>query len=263
MRGQPVKLPKDAARARRVWVEIGRPDFELAEHVFQQVVRNFRADLNYRAGRNGRGAAPVVPWDFEHASERNTGELAVAGAPAQGWIYELELRETADGTALWALTEWFEPARGYVKTGRYRWASVHVVSTIDTATGERIGATLTSVALTNRPGIKGLAPATVAARPQAETGFEYGRRLVPMKVDASAAPGRTSVEKAVSALCAQSTAFASLPRRQQVERAKVALSLGTVRVGEQQDFEPGGTVAESFPPAGLETFTRKDGDSDP
>ncbi len=146
----------------------GRQPFSFTRQVFDQLVRNFRLHPSYRLGPDERGEVGIVPWDFNHASERDptAGDLPVLGAPAVGWTSDLDVRTGADGKAeLWAYTTFLEPARSYIKAGQYKWASVAVAfEAIDPLTGENIGAVLTSIALTNQPFIEGMQELIAAGR---------------------------------------------------------------------------------------------------
>lgn len=174
-----LNIPADSDPAKPVWVQVaaegkfdgykgGEVSFTFDERVFQQIVRNFRRHPSYQAGSEGYGSADVIAWDFHHASESDPteGSIPYAGAPAQGWVQDLEVRFDEAGKAqLWALTRWLEPARTYIQTERYRWASVSVVfDAVDPKSGENIGAVLTSVALTNSPFIEGMTPLAATKR---------------------------------------------------------------------------------------------------
>ncbi len=111
--------------------------FGFSRATFEQIIANFCADPRYK--RRGtaapRAAAPeqiesgifdVIQWDFHHAAEMPAPELAVAGAPAQGWVLELAIGDYEGKCALLALTRWLEPARGYIRGGRYKFCSVSV-----------------------------------------------------------------------------------------------------------------------------------------
>lgn len=161
----------DAADDAPVWVQVAEEGefrgyaggaFAFNTAVFNELVANFRRHPSYKAGADGVGVADVVPWDFHHASEHaaTDGTIPVQGAPAQGWVQELQVRMGADGMAeLWALTRWLEPARSYIKAGQYKWASVTVVfNAVDPKSGVNVGSLLTSIALTNQPFIEGMAP---------------------------------------------------------------------------------------------------------
>lgn len=138
----------------------GTMPFSLTRQMFEQMVSNFRSNPSYAVGGDGVGNTRVVPWDFHHASEMDptTGVIPATGVPAQGWAYELEIRFSENGKSqLWALTEFLEPARSYIRDGRYLWASISVdPDAIDDATGSKIGALLTSIAITNQPVVKGM-----------------------------------------------------------------------------------------------------------
>lgn len=154
-----------------VWVQItsegdykGYPGgrFKFDRATFETILINFHNHPSYD------GAQGVIPWDFHHASEfsPSDGTIPVSGAPAQGWISELEIREGNDGKAqLWARTNWLEPARGYIKAGRYKWASVVVdFGARDPETNEKLGAQLISVAITNNPFVEGMQPLVAASK---------------------------------------------------------------------------------------------------
>lgn len=120
--------------------------FELNAEVFGDIVRNFKAQSNRR-----------IPIDFEHASESDatSGSIPFHGAPAQGWILDLEVR---DGN-LWGLVEWLEPARTYVREDKYKFFSPAIrFGSRDRVTGKPIGARLSSGALTNNPFLDGMKP---------------------------------------------------------------------------------------------------------
>jgi len=132
---------------------LGHPagPFDLTPEVFDELVRNFREVDGSR-----------VPIDFEHASEadESSGNIPVTGAPAQGWVTDLQNRG-ADG--LWGLCGFLEPALSYIREGRYRSFSPAIrFGAKHPETGKPIGARLTSVALVTRPFLRGLQP--LAAR---------------------------------------------------------------------------------------------------
>jgi hypothetical protein len=166
-----LRLADTTVVSERVWVQVaaegtfngyagGEHPFVFDKATFDKLVTNFRAHPSFKAGADGFGASDVVAWDFHHASEMRAteGTLPVTGAPAQGWIHDLAVRESESGaTELWALTKWLEPAKQYVKDQRYQWASVSVVfDAIDPRSGANVGPVLTSVALTNTPFIEGM-----------------------------------------------------------------------------------------------------------
>jgi hypothetical protein len=155
----------DTDAPRLVWNQVAKGgtykghssgDFTFDKGAFDEMVANFRAHPKYTAGP---GKSRVIPADFHHASEGPAKNVAVAGAPAQGWIYELETRTDASGAAtLWAQFEWLEPAAGYIRDGKYDGLSVAVwPDAVDPVSGARIGWYMSSVALTNDPFIQGMA----------------------------------------------------------------------------------------------------------
>jgi len=138
-----------------------KESFEITAANFETMIANLHAHPSYVAGENGQpGTADVIPWDFSHASEQpaTSGSIPYVGAPAAAWTSDLEIRTGENGVAqLWAYTRWLDPAAEYVKEGRYRWASLSVAwNPLNPVTGEEMGDTITSIALTNQPFIEGM-----------------------------------------------------------------------------------------------------------
>lgn len=150
----------------------GEKPFAFTRDDFAQMVANLRAHPSYSAGSDGVGCVDVIPWDFGHASERDPAEgaLPIAGAPAQAWTREFEIRVGTDGKAqLWALTRYLETAKGYVKNGQYKWASVAVTfNAIDPLSANDVGCVVTSIAFTNTPFIEGMEQLAANRRVAAE-----------------------------------------------------------------------------------------------
>lgn len=151
----------------------GLKPFAFKRADLEQMVANIKSHPAYAVDANGVATGRVIPWDFNHASEANptTGDLPITGAPSQGWTMDMEVRNGADGKAeLWALTQFLEPARTYVKAGQYLWASVSVAfNAINAETAQNMGALVTSIALTNQPVVEGMAQlvASKSGRPGA------------------------------------------------------------------------------------------------
>lgn len=123
--------------------------FEFTPAVFEQIARNFKATKNRH-----------VPVDFEHATELATPSVMQGGAPATGWICELDNRGQG---GLWGFVQWLEPGLTYIREGRYKYFSPAVIfDAIDPVSGADIGPVLVSGALTNRPFLDGMQP--LAAR---------------------------------------------------------------------------------------------------
>lgn len=170
--GPPVRLDADVSGDEAPkWIQVayagawkghmGGP-FEFTRETFESFVRNFRAHPSYKAGADGVGSAPVLAFDFGHASEMpaSSGDIPTIGTPAQAWTLDLDIREGADGKVeLWALTQYLEPARTYVREGKYKWTSVSAwFDATDPVSGEDIGPCLTSIAFTNNPFLQGMVP---------------------------------------------------------------------------------------------------------
>ncbi len=179
--GAGVRLLADAVAAAQektpVWIQAaveGRwlghpmnPVVEFTRATFEKVIENFRADPSYSKGADGYGSEPVVPMDYEHASEMNptSGTIPTQGAAAPGWLLDLEIRDGADGKAqLWALAQLGDTLREQIKAGEYRWTSVAIwPKAKDSVTGKDIGPKLTSLAATNHPFIRGMEPMVAAS----------------------------------------------------------------------------------------------------
>lgn len=156
--------PVEAGPPKLVWNQLnklgafrGHPagPFEITEQINGEIERNFRATQNKK-----------IPIDFEHASEQapTEGSIPTEGAPAQGWIHDLQNRGKA---GLWGLVEWLEPARSYIKQGKYKFFSPAIrFGSKDRVTGQPIGARMTSGALTNNPFLDGLMPVAASDRSQ-------------------------------------------------------------------------------------------------
>jgi hypothetical protein len=145
----------------------GQGEFALTPEVMQQLVDNLHASPKFKLGEvtvDGQtsqlGCKRVVQYDYEHASEMAPweGTIPEKGAPAIGWVWDLELRKDADGRLqLWALSWLGDQIRGQIAKGEYDSVSIawnpngkHWV------TGEPIGAVLTSIAFTNHPFLQDL-----------------------------------------------------------------------------------------------------------
>lgn len=137
----------------------GTQPFAFTRKDLDDMVANLKTHPSYKL-EGGQPTGRVIPWDFNHASEyeATSGDLPLSGAPAQGWTLDMEVRNGADGKAeLWALTQFLEPAKTYVKTGAYQWASVAVAfNAVHPETARNVGALVTSIALTNTPFVEGM-----------------------------------------------------------------------------------------------------------
>lgn len=150
--------------------------FNMTPTVLEAFVRNFRAHPQYKAGGlqlgGGQtytgGIAPVLQFDYEHASECPPweGSIPKDGAPACAWALELELRKRPDGkVALWAFAELLDDLRKQIKARTQRWVSIaFTLSGVHWITGEEIGPMLTSIAITNHPFMLDLEPIAASRR---------------------------------------------------------------------------------------------------
>lgn len=112
-------------------------------HRFSITMDDLKSMLtNFRSRGNGK-----VQGDYEHASEQPRVAQGKP-VPASGWVENLELI----GSTLYADMDWTDTARKMIESKEYRfvspaidWEHKHKKS------GESMGATLTSLALTNHP----------------------------------------------------------------------------------------------------------------
>lgn len=163
IQGEPVEISladsAPGAKSAGKWSEIARTGafkghvsgpFEITPQTLNDIVRNFKATEN-----------KSIICDFEHFAESTDPSIAVTGAPAQGWITDLRI----EGDRLLGLIEWLEPARTYIREGKYKFVSPAIrFGSRDRVTGQPIGARLSSLALVGQPFLDGLRP--VAAKDQ-------------------------------------------------------------------------------------------------
>lgn len=163
--GEGIELADGAANENApVWNQLakigqwaGHPSgpFNITSKEIGEIVRNFKATTNQK-----------IPIDFEHASESDPteGTIPTHGAPAQGWIIDLQDRGN-DG--LWGLVEWLPKAREYVRSKQYRFFSPAIrFNSRDRVTRADIGARMTSGALTNNPFLDGMAEMAASDKEQ-------------------------------------------------------------------------------------------------
>ena len=179
--------------------------FVLTGKTMEEIVRNFRNDERY-----GLGKSPVVPYDYEHASEQapTSGSIPAIGTPAPAWALEMEVRDSAKGPQLWALTKLGDQVKAQIKAGEYRYVSMAFTSKgVDSRSGATIGHMITSIAFTNQPFLTGLEPIAAKAR---ETGqavvIRFDQGPPTLVTDPSlATPGQDEVQHNHSAVAPAET----------------------------------------------------------
>lgn len=155
-------------------------EFSLTPEVMQQLIDNLRASPRYQVGpveltaKDGTkstaqaGTANVVQFDYEHASEMAPweGSIPTSGAPAIGWVRDLQTRPGAAGKLeLWALAWLGDQIRGQIDRQEYAWVSIAWnPEGVHWITGKPVGAVLTSIAFTNHPFMQDLQNIAAAAR---------------------------------------------------------------------------------------------------
>ncbi len=106
-------------------------EFELTLQDLQQILTNFT-----------KANAKDIVVDFEHQSTESLQ------ANATGWAKELKVQDNQ----LLAKIEWLEETKELIKSKKYKYLSpVLVRNSLDPVSGENIGWTLHSIALTNTP----------------------------------------------------------------------------------------------------------------
>ena len=121
--------------------------FTITSETLTTMVQNFE-DVRPKAPTE-----MVVDWEHMSVAE------PPVKAPAAGWVKSL--RATDD--ELFVIVEWTEEAAGEIEKKEYRFISPEFdFNYKDKESGKRIGPTLLSVALTNRPFIEGMEPVVLS-----------------------------------------------------------------------------------------------------
>lgn len=151
--------------------------FALTRAVFESFIANLRSDPRYKAGADGVGEQPVIPFDYEHASELDptSGTIPMSGAGAPAWTLDLKVEDGPDGKAqLWAYAQLGDKIRAQIKAKEYLFTSIaFVLESSDPSSAAKTGPKLTSIAFTNHPFLRDLIP--LAARAQGLR-YYYGDR---------------------------------------------------------------------------------------
>lgn len=134
-------------------------EFAVDDDFCEKIIANFeRMKLNSKDGK-------ILPMDYNHGSLSYGPEEAKAA----GWIMDLSCKD--DG--LYAKVEWTPQAAEYIKNGEYRYISPEFADEfLDEYGKEFDGAVLLAAALTNRPFLKGMAPATLSDKNKIKKGEE-------------------------------------------------------------------------------------------
>ncbi len=96
--------------------------------------------------------------DFDHASG-DPGATAPGASRAAGWVKDIEL----DDAGLWAVIEWTAEAAELIKAKQYRFISPEFdLNYPNKETGKKVGPTMLTIALTNRPFLEGMQPVVLS-----------------------------------------------------------------------------------------------------
>lgn len=152
--------------------------FELTRERFDEAVRNFRSEPRYQNKANG---GRVVAYDLHHASEMPLSS-PVEMTLAHAWVHELEVRPGTGGRdELWALTEYLDTAKRWIKGGHIAGVSgAFQLQAADPVSKKPIGCKLTSVAFTNQPFLTDLAPPIAASAANIPTSKETDMATSPL-----------------------------------------------------------------------------------
>jgi len=147
----------------------GAQKFAITRATLAEIVRNFRA----------RQADTVI--DYEHASE--FPEAAAGGPiPASGWLKAIDDAPDDHGI-LWGKAEFTPRASELIKNREYKYLSPVIdYDARDKVTGKPQGATLLSVALTNRPFLEAMPAIAMSDWRKGSRGDAVGRKEVMKKV---------------------------------------------------------------------------------
>lgn len=220
-----VEIPKQK------WIEVatsgsysghGDGEFTLDLAVFTQFVANFHTDPRYKAGADGVGMNPVVPFDYEHTSEMDPrlGSIPATGVPAPAWALDLKVEGDATKSSLWAFVDLGDTIRDQISKNEYRFVSIaFTLEATDPHTDVAIGALITSIAFTNHPFLRDLQPLAASARRgenadrklgywgdaanSPEQGFEYTRSILGL-------PAATTTDEVIAEV-SKVIAWASTP----------------------------------------------------
>ena len=202
-----------------VWIQLAKEGefrgyhegpFKLTREVFDRVVANLHAHPSFKAGPDGVGTEDVIQLDHNHVSamDPRQGQLPETGAPAIGWLRDMQVRDGANGAELWALAMYGARLRAAIKAKEFRWTSVLLEwSHINPVSGLDQGPTVTSVAVTNNPFIQGMAPlaATISVWGKAESADEAAlglREMLGLPIEAEPAIVLTEIQRFAEMLAA-------------------------------------------------------------
>lgn len=139
-------------------------EFTIDRGVLQQFVDHVHSHPQFKAGADGTGVAPVVPWDYNHASEMDPTAYATSGAPSIAWTLDMAIRSGPKGLELWGLTKLGTQLREQIQRGEYRWVSIAFrTASDDWQSGDPAGAFISSIAATNTPFLRHLTPIAASA----------------------------------------------------------------------------------------------------
>ncbi|MFZ5896821.1 MAG: phage protease [Myxococcota bacterium] len=223
----PIEIPE------RKWIHVASEgaykghvdgDFVLNRKVFEEFVAGLHEDPRFQAGADGFGENPVLPFDYEHVSEMDPREGAVpeVGAPAPAWVLDLKVVDGNDGKAqLWCYALLGERIREQMAKNEYRFVSIaFVLESVDPVTAEKAGPRLTSIAFTNHPFLRDLAPLAASNRglrnwygdpaSSPEEGFEFTRAILQLPAVSTNEDVLTELAKVVAWAKAPDTAPAGV-----------------------------------------------------
>lgn len=181
------ETPAETEVPKRKWIHVategsfaghGDGEFTLDLGVFKAFIERLHADPQYKAGDDGIGTNPVIPFDYEHASEMppTEGSIPSGGAPAPAWVLDLKVEKGEDGKVqLWAYAELGDQIRKQMLANEYRFVSIaFTLESVDPVTAEPAGPKLTSIAFTNHPFLRDLTPYAASEGGARRLRYYYG-----------------------------------------------------------------------------------------
>lgn len=173
----------------------------------------------------------VLPCMFDYGHESCYDARAIAS----GWGHEFEIGKK--GKALYSRTEWTPKASGHIRDGEFKYISpVIIFSTIDPYSGEDIGPSIWTVALTNIPFLDAMDPVEIggqiSAMRKAFNGAPLNRQWAPQQLTLPADAGTLASNQPPEPAPAESepepetTINTSVEEEDIMSTKEIALSLG-------------------------------------
>jgi hypothetical protein len=256
----------------------GDDDFTLDKAVFDKFVANLRSDPRYKAGADGVGMQPVVPFDYEHVSEMDPreGSVPVDGVPSPAWALDFKVEGDDTASSLWAFVKFGEKVRKQIEAEEYMFVSIaFTLEATDPNTNDPIGPLITSIAFTNHPFLRDLQPLAASARRAApgatrgiqklsyyygdaarspEEGFEYSRSILNLPASTTTAEVLAQIAIVIGWVIAPGTEPAGVDIGELMSKLRACWTV-PVTWSAQQVLEEITKAAEALKPAAASSET--------